>query len=82
LKAVTGNLSIDSLQKTATFVTSHIIRRALQSENGTLREVSPLFKENYQRNNTHDMRQKQQHNNNNNNNNNNSNHKLSGLGWI
>jgi len=42
------------------------------------REVSPLFKEKYQRNKTRDMRQQQkqqqQHNNNNN--------KLSGLEWI
>ena len=45
------------------------------------REVSPLFKEKYQRNKTRDMRQqqKQQQQHNNNNNNNNNNNKLSGL---
>jgi hypothetical protein len=36
LKAIPGKHSIDSLQKTARLGTSHIIRKALQSETGSL----------------------------------------------
>jgi len=67
VKAVTGNLSIDSLQKTATFLISHIIWIVLQSESGTMKGGGglALFKDKYRRNNTRAMRrqQQQQHNN-------------------
>ena len=72
MEAIPGKHSTDSLQKTAILRTSHVIRKALQSETWSLSGGDHLWlKEKYQAEKTCAKRQQQQHNNNNNNNNNN-----------